>query len=108
MKLNEYQEQAVATAIYGSGNKVGYPILGLVGEAGELANKYKKVLRDDNGILHPDKRKALQDELGDVLWYVAALARDLDIDLHTVAVNNIEKLKSRKARNVIGGSGDNR
>lgn len=108
MKLNEYQEQAIATAIYGEGNSINYPILGLVGEAGELANKYKKVLRDDDGILHPDKRKALQDELGDVLWYMAALARDLGTDLETIAKNNIEKLHSRKARGKIGGSGDNR
>ena len=108
LKLREYQDKAVKTAIYGEGSKINYPILGLVGEAGELANKYKKVLRDDNGILHPDKRAALADELGDVLWYVAALARDLGVSLDDVAKKNLDKLYDRKARGVISGSGDNR
>jgi len=108
MKLNEYQVRASATAQYGDGNAINYPILGLVGEAGELANKYKKVLRDDGGILHPDKRKAMADELGDVLWYVAALARDLGEDLESIATKNLEKLYDRKARGVISGSGDER
>ena len=93
MKLNEYQEKATKTAIYGTGSAINYPVLGLVGEAGEIANKYKKVLRDDDGILHPDKRQALADELGDVLWYVAALARDLGTTLEEVAIKNIEKLE---------------
>ena len=108
MTLNEYQEAAIKTAIYDTTYRINYPILGLAGEAGELANKYKKVLRDDNGILHPDKRKALIDEVSDCLWYIAALARDLGTDLETVAKSNIEKLESRKARNKIGGSGDHR
>lgn len=108
MNFKTYQEKAGATAIYGIGNSVNYPILGLVGEAGELANKYKKVLRDDDGILHPDKRQALIDELGDVLWYVAALATDLGVDLNDVAQKNIDKLEDRQKRNVIKGSGDKR
>jgi NTP pyrophosphatase (non-canonical NTP hydrolase) len=108
MKLSEYQKKATATAIYGDGNKINYPILGLVGEAGELANKYKKILRDNDGLMTPEKLHDLQDELGDVLWYVAALANDLHITLDEVAERNINKLESRKARGVIGGSGDNR
>lgn len=108
MTLDDYQSKATATAVYGVGNAINYPILGLVGEAGELANKYKKVLRDDNGVMTSEKKEALQAELGDVLWYVAALARDLDISLDTVATQNIEKLKSRQARGKIQGSGDNR
>ena len=108
MKLKVYQDEATKTAIYSEGSKINYPILGLVGEAGELANKYKKVLRDDGGILHPEKRKDMIKELGDVLWYVAALARDLGADLDDVARENIEKLRDRQARGVIGGSGDNR
>lgn len=108
MRLKTYQEEATKTAIYGSGSKVNYPVLGLVGEAGELANKYKKVLRDDDGILHPDKREDMIKELGDVLWYVAALARDLGANLEDVALANLDKLKSRQLRGVIGGSGDNR
>lgn len=106
--LNSYQEQATKTAIYGAGNKINYPILGLVGEAGELANKYKKVLRDNNGGLSEEKRQELIDELGDVLWYCAALANDLDVKLDDVASRNILKLRSRAERGTIQGSGDNR
>jgi NTP pyrophosphatase (non-canonical NTP hydrolase) len=108
MNFSKYQEEAVKTAIYGAENKVNYPILGLVGEAGEIANKYKKVIRDDGGILQPDKRKALADELGDVLWYMAALANDLGVSLEQVAKDNLAKLASRKKRGVISGSGDKR
>jgi|ERR1700749_4959063 len=106
--LDEYQELATKTAIYGAGNKVAYPILGLVGEAGEIANKFKKVLRDDNSILSEAKRDALLDELGDVLWYCAALANDLDTTLSDVASRNVEKLHARMERGTIQGSGDKR
>lgn len=108
MEVNEYQKQALGTAIYGAGYAINYPILGLVGEAGELANKYKKVLRDEDGILTDDKKKALIDELGDVLWYCAALANDLDTTLEDVMVINLTKLANRRAANSISGSGDNR
>ena len=108
MTLLKYQDSAVATAIYGEGSKINYPILGLVGEAGELANKYKKILRDDNGVLSEEKRQALIDELGDVLWYCAALAQDLDTNLEVVARRNLKKLADRKAANTLRGSGDNR
>lgn len=108
MKLNEYQKKATETAIYGAGSKVVYPILGLVGEAGELANKYKKVLRDNNGIMSPEVRAAMSKELGDVLWYIAATANDLGTTLEEVAQENINKLKSRQFRGQIRGSGDDR
>lgn len=108
LSLNAYQRQATKTAIYGEGNKIGYPILGLVGEAGELANKYKKVLRDDGGVISEEKRRQLADELGDVLWYCAALANDLGENLGNIAAFNIMKLLDRQKRNVISGSGDNR
>jgi NTP pyrophosphatase (non-canonical NTP hydrolase) len=106
--LDNYQEQATKTAIYGAGNKVNYPILGLLGEAGEIANKYKKVLRDNDGKLTEEKRDDILDELGDVLWYCAALANDLDTTLSDVASRNIEKLAARAARGTIQGSGDKR
>jgi len=106
--LDNYQKLATKTAIYGEGNKINYPILGLLGEAGEIANKYKKVLRDDAGLLTEEKREALLDELGDVLWYCAALANDLDATLAHVATRNIEKLRARAERGTIQGSGDNR
>lgn len=108
MTFEEYQKQATATAIYGEGAKINYPILGLVGEAGEIANKYKKVLRDDGGKLSHEKHTALVDELGDVLWYCAALANDLGVDLADVALLNIIKLEKRKKNGTIQGSGDNR
>lgn len=108
MQINEYQNIAMETAIYGEGNAINYPILGLVGEAGELANKYKKVLRDDKGMMSPEKNIALKDELGDVLWYCAALARDLDCTLEDVCNLNIAKLKARRINGTIHGSGDNR
>lgn len=85
-----------------------YPALGLVGEAGEIANKVKKVMRDNFGILEEDKRKDLEKEIGDVLWYLAELSTALDIDLNKVAEDNLAKLFSRKKRGVIKGSGDNR
>lgn len=108
MHLADYQRRAVETAIYGAGDYVNYPILGLVGEAGELANKYKKVLRDDKGTLTSERRLELISELGDVMWYCAALARDLNIGLDEVAEINLKKLQQRKQNGTIVGSGDNR
>lgn len=106
MNINTYQQEAAKTAIYS--NKLIYPTLGLAGEAGEIANKVKKILRDNSGELEEGVRQNLISELGDVLWYVAALATDLKTELSEVANKNIEKLNSRKNRGTIGGSGDNR
>ena len=106
MNINTYQQHASETAIYK--DKLIYPTLGLAGEAGEIANKVKKILRDNSGNLQESVREDLICELGDVLWYVAALATDLIVELSEVANKNIEKLNSRKNRGTIGGSGDNR
>ena len=106
MNINEYQKQASKTAIYK--DKIVYATLGLAGEAGEIANKVKKILRDNSGEIQEEVRQNLISELGDVLWYVAALATDLRAELSEVANKNIEKLNSRKNRGTIGGSGDNR
>ena len=103
MSLNEYQKLAQKTAIYKSTHQILYPALGLAGEAGEVANKVKKMLRDGNF-----DRQAVADEVGDVLWYVAALCRDLNIELSDIALNNLEKLYGRKARGTLGGNGDKR
>ncbi|MCK5416007.1 nucleoside triphosphate pyrophosphohydrolase family protein [Candidatus Parcubacteria bacterium] len=109
MTLNEYQEQAKKTALYPNvGKNIIYPTLGLTGEAGEIANKVKKIMRDDNGIMTDEKKKEIGKELGDVLWYVAQIARELDVSLDEVANNNLEKLFSRLERGTIQGSGDNR
>lgn len=106
MKINEYQERANDTAIYPEG--LNYPILGLAGEAGELCNKYKKILRDKGGEADINDIDQLAKELGDVLWYVAQIATELDTDLETIARRNLMKLAGRKARGVLGGSGDDR
>lgn len=109
MKLNEYQEKAKETAIYpAQGQNYSYPALGLVGEAGEVAEKIKKVIRDKDGVLDANDKLEISKELGDVLWYIAILASEMGVTLDTVATTNLEKLQSRKERNKLSGSGDNR
>lgn len=108
MNLNEYQEKAVSTAIYPAEQIIIYPALGLNGEAGEVAEKVKKMIRDDNGILTFERRRDLVKELGDVLWYIANCANDIGCDLEEVAQINIDKLAKRKADDKLKGSGDNR
>ena len=109
MKFSEYQEKSRVTALYpDKDNNFIYPTLGLVGESGEIAEKIKKVLRDDNGQLSEEKKVEVAKELGDVLWYIAQLATELKLDLDEIAQGNIDKLYSRLDRGVIGGSGDNR
>lgn len=102
MTFNEYQEFARSTSIYPQKNKVIYPTLGLCGEAGEVAEKVKKSIRDGKSL------EGVGLELGDVLWYISALADDLGVTLEEVAQANVDKLKSRMIRNKIKGSGDNR
>lgn len=101
MDLNTYQQKAKATAIYPETIGLQYTILGLAGEAGEVANLYKKVLRDDEGILTQEKRASLIDELGDVLWYLAMISEELDEDLETIAKYNLQKLARRKFLNTL-------
>lgn len=108
MDIKDYQTQAIKTAIYPEQHRIVYPTLGLVGEAGEVAEKVKKVLRDSGGEFTLEKKEELAKELGDVLWYIANLANDLKYDLETIAEMNINKLKSRQERNKLKGSGDNR
>ena len=107
-QLDDYQRAAASTAIYKAEHAVIYPALGLAAEAGEVANKVKKIIRDDDGVLTEDKRYDIISELGDVLWYVANLASELKVDLNKVAKNNIHKLYDRKDRGVLKGSGDSR
>ena len=108
MNFNEYQEQAISTAVYPEELVILYPTLGLCGEAGEVAEKIKKLYRDADGQLTFDFIATVKDELGDVLWYLANLAHDLDLDLNQVAEANLVKLKSRSERNVVHGDGDSR
>ena len=109
MDFQTYQKLSRETAIYPNiGSNFIYPTLGLAGEAGEVSEKIKKVIRDENGIVSDQKRTEIEKELGDVLWYVAQIASELNLSLDEVARKNIEKLFSRKERNVLAGSGDNR
>ena len=106
MDVNVYQDRAVATAIYPETHKITYPALGMAGEAGEVANKVKKIIRDGKKSLPDDWQEQLASEIGDVLWYCAALARDLDMSLATIMAANLDKLKTRQEQGTLGGSGD--
>lgn len=108
MDFKEYQEKAIKTAIYSENHCIVYPALGLANEAGEVLGKIKKVLRDYNGEFTAEQEDVIASEMGDVLWYLAALARDLHYELDTIAEMNIAKLEDRQKRNVLKGSGDNR
>lgn len=111
MRMNLYQRSLGFHIRYPNQNQadaVNYCVLGLSGEAGEVSEKWKKVIRDNDGYLSDEVRDQMILELGDVLWYVARLADHLGVSLSTVARLNIDKLDSRVVRNKIGGSGDNR
>ncbi len=85
-----------------------YPTLGLSGETGEIAEKVKKIIRDDQGVITDEKRDQIAKEAGDVLWYLSQLATEIDYSLEDIAQMNLDKLASRAARGVLSGSGDNR
>jgi NTP pyrophosphatase (non-canonical NTP hydrolase) len=107
MRLSDYQQRSRRTAVYpDAGSNLTYPALGLCGEAGEVAEKVKKTIRDDGGELTEERRAALAAELGDVLWYVAQVASEADLDLDEIAEQNLDKLLSRQRRSVLQGSGD--
>lgn len=109
LTANEYQTAALQTAIYpNQGQNFIYPTLGLVGEAGEVAEKAKKIIRDGDGTLTPETRNKMAMELSDVCWYVAVLAYELDLTLEEIMQMNIDKLRSRQERGVLSGSGDAR
>ena len=116
LNFEEYEWRSMDTAIYPGA--LLYPILGLVGEAGEVAEKVKKHFRDGNHDdvqmsdpereMSPEFRRELAKELGDVLWYVTAVASDIGYSLDEVASLNLEKLESRQNRDQLHGSGDDR
>ncbi len=109
MNFNEYQKKAFETAIYpDKGNNFVYPCLGLAGEAGEFIEEVKKILRDSNYKIDEVKKENLKKEMGDVLWYLAALCTELKFEFDEVAEKNIMKLSLRKEKGTIHGSGDNR
>jgi len=109
MTFGEYQLESKKTALYpNQGSNFIYPVLGLAGESGEVSEKIKKIIRDDNGVVTEEKRQEIKKELGDVLWYVAQLCTEFNLNMEDVAKTNIEKLMSRMERGVLHGSGDNR
>lgn len=82
MSFTSYQQEAMKTALYPNiGNNILYPMLGLMGEAGEVSGKISKILRDDNGTLTPDRRLELKDELGDIVWFIAAVCQEANLDM---------------------------
>jgi len=104
-----YQEKACETAIFPQNKAMEYLTLGLTGEAGEIANKVKKFIRD--GAAQDEylaKRIEIGYEIGDVLWYCAVLAKEMEMDLGHIMENNLQKLADRKKRGTLSGSGDNR
>jgi NTP pyrophosphatase (non-canonical NTP hydrolase) len=114
MNFNEYQDKTSSFAKYPGSNDPNdlmgllYCVLGLAGESGEVSEKVKKILRDNDGVVTPEHVAALKLELGDVQWYIGQIAKRLKLTLDEVATANIDKLQSRLIRNVMGGSGDNR
>ena len=115
MTFDEYQKQALTHELMKRGSTINAndpafvaKILGLVGESGEVSEKFKKIIRDKQGVVSKDDTTELSKELGDVLWYLAVIADYLGIKLEDVAVNNLAKLASRKQRGKSRGSGDNR
>jgi NTP pyrophosphatase (non-canonical NTP hydrolase) len=106
--FDDYQQAAARTAIYPEDARVTYPALGLAGEAGEVANKIKKIIRDDGMVVTDERRAQISKEIGGVMWYVAALCTDLELNLGDVCRENIAILNSRQERGTLQGDGDER
>lgn len=108
MNLDDYQAAAKQTAIYPDDAGLDYLIPALAGEAGEVASKWAKIIRDQGGAYDQADADALVAEVGDCLWMVAMLADELGVPLSDVAAQNLAKLEDRQQRGVLGGSGDDR
>ena len=110
MTFDEYQEKALTTVIAKKDKfkNTLHWVLGINGEAGEVAEKVKKIIRDKDGKISKADKEELAKEIGDVLWYLAVFAHNLGYSLDEVADKNLSKLKSRKMRGVLTGDGDNR
>lgn len=105
--FNEYAIEQAKTAIYPQ-EMIAYPFLGLAGETGEVSELAKKCIRDENGVWSEERKQKLKKELGDVLWYLSEIARRTGLSLEEIATTNVEKLRSRQERGVLGGSGNDR
>ena len=110
MTFDEYQKQAPNTAVHHPSDEMNKTIfaLGIAGEAGEVIEKWKKIIAYRGGVVTDDDKQELSKELGDVMWYMALFADQLGLSLDQIAQDNLAKLASRKERNVIKGAGDNR
>jgi NTP pyrophosphatase (non-canonical NTP hydrolase) len=109
MTFKEFQEESRKTVIYPKlGLNYVYPVLGLSGETGEVAEKFKKIIRDKNGVVSEEDRAEIAKELGDVIWYLSQICTELDLSFESIAENNLKKLKDRQNRNTLKGNGDNR
>ncbi len=115
MTFDEYQKQAITTELMERGKDVSAndpamvaKVLGLVGEAGEVAEKFKKIVRDKKGVISDEEKTEIAKELGDVLWYLSAISDYLEVNLEEVAKTNLNKLFDRRERGKARGSGDNR
>ncbi len=113
MQISEYSAKAITTLVgahnYGDIDaQMMAQVLGLCGESGEIAEKFKRLVRDKNGVVSSEDKEEIIKELGDVLWYVNAVAHLLGSSLEEVAQLNNEKLASRQARDQLRGEGDNR
>lgn len=106
--LNQYQNEAMRTAIWPIDKGMDYLAPALAGEAGEVASEWAKAVRDDGAVITSERRIAMLAECGDTLWVIAGLARELGSDLESVAQGNLTKLADRARRGVIGGSGNSR
>ena len=106
--LDMYQQVAKTTAIYPREQAIIYPTLGLTGEAGEVANKVKKIIRDGTNKNNENLVQEISAEIGDCLWYISVLADDIGVKLSDIANSNLEKLENRKKKGTIHGSGDDR
>jgi NTP pyrophosphatase (non-canonical NTP hydrolase) len=110
MTFDEYQKQALTTVQSTDDNfkDLLHWVLGINGEAGEVAEKVKKIIRDKGSVVSGEDKIELAKELGDVLWYLAVFAHDLGVSFDEIAEQNLAKLRSRQSRGVLGGDGDNR
>ncbi|MFZ5982700.1 MAG: nucleoside triphosphate pyrophosphohydrolase family protein [Patescibacteria group bacterium] len=109
MDFNEYQKKSRKSFIYPKpGKNLIFPVLGLCGESGEVAEKVKKLIRDKGSRIDNSTKEGLKEELGDVIWYVSQIASELEIPLEEIINKNIQKISDRKKRKVLHGSGDRR
>lgn len=108
MDFDTYQSEAYKTLIHKDRDNLAYFALGVAGEAGEVADKIKKIFRDKDGVMDEEDKQEIAKEMGDVLWYLSQLAQYIGKDFEEIAQMNLDKLKGRYERGTLAGDGDNR